>query len=109
MRAFIMPYIEVIRPIPAVAWIPLSILMWPTEESSSIWEEWLIEIGRMNYDYGTGISEWSLNVVPARLLVLAILGPWSRSASRSWGATHAAPAHRRRSGQRQGRAPSWSR
>jgi len=28
------PYIETLRPIPAVAWIPLAILMWPTEESS---------------------------------------------------------------------------
>lgn len=37
MRAFVMPYIEVIRPIPAVAWIPLAILMWPTEESSIIY------------------------------------------------------------------------
>jgi len=37
VRAFIMPYIEVIRPIPAVAWIPLAILMWPTEESSIIY------------------------------------------------------------------------
>ncbi|MFY0619970.1 ABC transporter permease [Shimia sp.] len=36
-RAFIMPYIEVVRPIPAVAWIPLAILMWPTEESSIIY------------------------------------------------------------------------
>ena len=36
-RAFLMPYIEVIRPIPAVAWIPLAILMWPTEESSIIY------------------------------------------------------------------------
>lgn len=36
-RAFIMPFIEVIRPIPAVAWIPLAILMWPTEESSIIY------------------------------------------------------------------------
>ncbi len=36
-RAFITPYIEVIRPIPAVAWIPLAILMWPTEESSIIY------------------------------------------------------------------------
>ena len=32
----ILPYIEVLRPIPAVAWIPLAILMWPTEESSII-------------------------------------------------------------------------
>lgn len=30
------PYIEILRPIPAVAWIPLSILMLPTEESSII-------------------------------------------------------------------------
>ena len=36
-RAFIMPYIAVVRPIPAVAWIPLAILMWPTEESSIIY------------------------------------------------------------------------
>ena len=43
--------------------------VWPI-----IWEEWLIEIGFMNYDFGTGISEWSLNVVPSRLVVLTILG-----------------------------------
>jgi NitT/TauT family transport system permease protein len=37
MRAAVSPYIEIIRPIPAVAWIPLAILMWPTEESSIIY------------------------------------------------------------------------
>jgi len=37
-------------------------------------QEWLIEIGKMNYDYGTGISEWSLNVVPIRMMVLFVLG-----------------------------------
>lgn len=37
VRHFLMPYIEVVRPIPAVAWIPLAILMWPTEESSIIY------------------------------------------------------------------------
>ena len=36
-RDFISPYIEILRPIPAVAWIPLAILMWPTEESSIIY------------------------------------------------------------------------
>lgn len=35
-RAALIPYIEIMRPIPAVAWIPLAILMWPTEESSII-------------------------------------------------------------------------
>ncbi len=33
----LMPYIEILRPIPAVAWIPLAILMWPTEEASIIY------------------------------------------------------------------------
>lgn len=37
-------------------------------------EEWLIEIGQMNYDYGLGLSIWSLNVVPSRLVVLVFLG-----------------------------------
>ena len=36
-RDIIVPYIEILRPIPAVAWIPLAILMWPTEESSIIY------------------------------------------------------------------------
>ncbi len=33
---FCVPYVEILRPIPAVAWIPLAILIWPTEESSII-------------------------------------------------------------------------
>ena len=36
-RDVVAPYIEILRPIPAVAWIPLAILMWPTEESSIIY------------------------------------------------------------------------
>jgi len=32
--ALVAPYIEIMRPIPAVAWIPLAILMWPTDEAS---------------------------------------------------------------------------
>ncbi len=56
-----------------VAWIVQSTPSW-SDMAPIIWEEWLIEIGRMNYDYGTGISEWSLNVIPSRLLVLFALG-----------------------------------
>ena len=56
-----------------VAWIIQSTPSW-SDMLPIIWEEWLIEIGKMNYDYGTGISEWSLNVVPSRLLVLCVLG-----------------------------------
>ncbi len=41
LKAFFMPYIEIVRPIPAVAWIPLAILMWPTEEASIIYITYL--------------------------------------------------------------------
>ncbi len=37
VRSMVVPYIEILRPIPAVAWIPLAILMWPTEESSIVY------------------------------------------------------------------------
>jgi NitT/TauT family transport system permease protein len=36
-RDLITPYVELLRPIPAVAWIPLAILMWPTEEASIVY------------------------------------------------------------------------
>lgn len=32
----LMPAIEVMRPIPAIAWVPLSIMLWPTTESSIV-------------------------------------------------------------------------
>jgi NitT/TauT family transport system permease protein len=32
----LMPAIEVLRPIPAIAWVPLSIMLWPTTESSIV-------------------------------------------------------------------------
>jgi NitT/TauT family transport system permease protein len=36
-RDLVIPYVELLRPIPAVAWIPLAILMWPTEEASIVY------------------------------------------------------------------------
>jgi hypothetical protein len=33
-------------------------------------DEWLLEVGHMNYQYGNGISEWSLTVLPANLAVV---------------------------------------
>lgn len=35
-------------------------------------EEWWLEIGFMNYDFGTGISEWSLFVAPAKVVNVLI-------------------------------------
>lgn len=55
------------------AWIIKSTPSWG-DMAPIIAEEWLIEIGFMNYDYGNGISEWSLNVVPSRLVVMFGLG-----------------------------------
>jgi NitT/TauT family transport system permease protein len=32
----LLPLVELVRPIPAVAWVPLSIMLWPTERSSIV-------------------------------------------------------------------------
>lgn len=37
-------------------------------------EEWLLEIGYMNYSFGNGISEWSLNLMPAKMLLVFAVG-----------------------------------
>jgi hypothetical protein len=36
--------------------------------------EWLLEIGYMNYDFGHGIAEWSLAILPTNLLAVTLLG-----------------------------------
>jgi NitT/TauT family transport system permease protein len=36
LRRLLLPHLELLRPIPAVAWIPLAILMAPSEESSIV-------------------------------------------------------------------------
>jgi NitT/TauT family transport system permease protein len=37
MRDLFMPAIEVLRPIPAIAWVPMSIMLWPDNESSIVY------------------------------------------------------------------------
>ena len=37
-------------------------------------EEWLIEIGFMNYAYGHGISEWSVTVWPTKFVLVVLVG-----------------------------------
>ena len=44
-----------------------------SDAAKIISEEWLVEIGFMNYDYGFGISEWSLNIMPFKVLLVMIL------------------------------------
>ena len=36
MREFVFPVTEVLRPIPAIAWVPMSIMLWPSNEESII-------------------------------------------------------------------------
>jgi NitT/TauT family transport system permease protein len=35
-RELFMPAIEILRPIPAIAWVPMSIMLWPNNESSIV-------------------------------------------------------------------------
>jgi len=36
-------------------------------------DEWIFEIGFMNYDFGMGISEWSLFLAPTKILGVFVL------------------------------------
>jgi hypothetical protein len=37
-------------------------------------DEWLLEIGYMNYAYGRGISEWSLLIIPHKVAIVMAIG-----------------------------------
>jgi hypothetical protein len=39
-----------------------------------IGDEWLIETGYMNYSFGHGIAEWSLEIIPPKLFMVVVLG-----------------------------------
>ncbi|PKU22138.1 ABC transporter permease [Telmatospirillum siberiense] len=36
IRVLVYPVVEVLRPIPAIAWVPMSIMLWPTSEESIV-------------------------------------------------------------------------
>ena len=46
----------------------------PTDAIAIAREEWLIEIGYLNTDFGMGISEWSLTLVPEKMLMMLMMG-----------------------------------
>jgi len=39
-----------------------------------ILDEWLFEIGYMDYDYGHGIADWSLSILPHKLAIMSLTG-----------------------------------
>lgn len=41
VREFVFPISEVLRPIPAIAWVPMSIMLWPTNEESIVFITYL--------------------------------------------------------------------
>lgn len=54
---------EIVRATPAVS-----------DMGPIILDEWLLEIGYMNRSFGNGISEWSLFLLPHKLLIVLLLG-----------------------------------
>jgi len=59
------PYIEILRPIPAVAWIPLAILMLPTEESSIVFITFLGAFFPIVINTVVGVGQTPKNLVQA--------------------------------------------
>jgi hypothetical protein len=39
-----------------------------------ILNEWLLEIGHIDYDYGHGVADWSLSIVPHKLAIMSLAG-----------------------------------
>jgi hypothetical protein len=37
-------------------------------------DEWLLEVGFMNYAYGRGVSEWSLLIIPHKVAIVMAIG-----------------------------------
>ena len=74
----ILPYIEILRPIPAVAWIPLAILLWPTEESSIIFITFLGALFPVVLNTVHGVEQ------TPEVLVRAAQSLGARSASIFW-------------------------
>jgi sulfonate transport system permease protein len=74
----VLPYIEILRPIPAVAWIPLAILLWPTEESSIIFITFLGALFPVVLNTVHGVEQ------TPEVLVRAAQSLGARSASIFW-------------------------
>jgi NitT/TauT family transport system permease protein len=65
VQDMVTPYIEILRPIPAVAWIPLAILMLPTEESSIVFITFLGAFFPIVINTVAGVGQTPRNLVQA--------------------------------------------
>jgi len=58
---------------PGNVWVILTSTPSFADAIEIISEEWLVEIGYMNYDFGNGISEWAMNIVPPKLFLMLVV------------------------------------
>jgi NitT/TauT family transport system permease protein len=65
VQDLVTPYIEILRPIPAVAWIPLAILMLPTEESSIVFITFLGAFFPIVINTVVGVGQTPKNLLQA--------------------------------------------
>jgi hypothetical protein len=45
-----------------------------TDIVSIVANEWLLEVGYMDYGYGRGVAEWSLAIIPHKLVIMSLAG-----------------------------------
>lgn len=64
-RLIIAPYVELIRPIPAIAWVPISILIWPTTEESIIFITFLGAVFPIILNCWDGVKRVPVELVKA--------------------------------------------
>ncbi|MHB8182084.1 MAG: ABC transporter permease [Acidithiobacillus ferrivorans] len=65
LRLVIAPYIEIMRPIPAIAWVPMSILMWPTTEQSIVFITFLGAVFPIVLNTWDGVKRVPIELVKA--------------------------------------------
>ncbi|OAP88448.1 ABC transporter permease [Acidithiobacillus ferrooxidans] len=65
LRLIIAPYIEIMRPIPAIAWVPMSILMWPTTEQSIVFITFLGAVFPIVLNTWDGVKRVPIELVKA--------------------------------------------
>ena len=65
LRLIIAPYVEIMRPIPAIAWVPMSILMWPTTEQSIVFITFLGAVFPIVLNTWDGVKRVPIELVKA--------------------------------------------
>ena len=65
LRLIIAPYIEIMRPIPAIAWVPMAILMWPTTGQSIVFITFLGAVFPIVLNTWDGVKRVPVELVKA--------------------------------------------